>query len=53
MQDVRLRPLRDDELPDYLAATQADYERGLVEEAYVPPDEAHAKAERDSLGDGD
>ena len=48
MQDVRLRPLRDDELPDYLAVTQANYERSLIEEAYVPPDEARAKAERDT-----
>jgi len=48
LPDLRLRPLRNEELPEYLAATQRDYERGLIVDARVAPAEAQAKAERDT-----
>ena len=45
--DVRLRPLRDDEFDAYVAHGQAEYARGMIDQAGVPPEAAEAKAERD------
>jgi ribosomal protein S18 acetylase RimI-like enzyme len=45
--DIRLRPLRADEFPEFLAALRTEYLRGLVEEAGVPPKEAEEKAAAD------
>ena len=41
---IRLRPLRDDELPGFLEHTRAAYERELVEQAGLRPSEAEQKA---------
>jgi ribosomal protein S18 acetylase RimI-like enzyme len=43
---VRLRPVADDEIASFVAATRADYELGIVN-AGLSEEEAHAKAEHD------
>ena len=45
--DLRLRPLRDDEFAAWDEAHRREYARGLVEQAGLPPEEAHAKVARD------
>ena len=45
--DLRLRPLRDDELDDYLARGRVSYARDMVEQAGIPEEPARAKAEHD------
>jgi ribosomal protein S18 acetylase RimI-like enzyme len=45
--DLRLRPLRDDEFHEFLAAQQAEYARGLVDDAGMTPEEAVKKARAD------
>ena len=44
---LRLRPLRDDELPAYIEHSRARYTRDLEEHAGLPPDEARQKTETD------
>lgn len=44
---LRLRPLREDELPAYIAHGRADYERDMVEHAGVSPKAAKKKASDD------
>jgi GNAT superfamily N-acetyltransferase len=46
---VRLRPIGDDELPGFMASARESYERQLIEFGHRTPDEAHAKAEADSV----
>lgn len=45
--DLALRPLREDELPDYLERGRASYARDMVAHAGIPEAAAQAKAERD------
>jgi ribosomal protein S18 acetylase RimI-like enzyme len=45
--DLRLRPLRDDELPDFIERGKREYTRTLVDEAGLPPERAAAKTESD------
>jgi ribosomal protein S18 acetylase RimI-like enzyme len=45
--DLRLRPLRDDELPDFIERGKREYTRALVDEAGLPPGRAEAKTESD------
>jgi ribosomal protein S18 acetylase RimI-like enzyme len=45
--DLRLRPLRDEELGEFIEAIRGEYVEGLVEHARMAPDFAHRKAERD------
>ena len=45
--DLRLRPLHDDELAEFIEASRGEYVVGLVEHARMPTDFAHRKAERD------
>jgi ribosomal protein S18 acetylase RimI-like enzyme len=45
--DIRLRPLREDEFGEFLAAQRREYVRSLVEEAGMAPAEAEAKATAD------
>jgi GNAT superfamily N-acetyltransferase len=44
---IALRPLREDEYPDWAEAHRAGYTRGLVEHAGLSPEAAEAKAARD------
>jgi ribosomal protein S18 acetylase RimI-like enzyme len=44
---VRLRPLRDDELPDFIERGRASYARDMVTQAGLTPEQAEAKAEND------
>jgi hypothetical protein len=44
---LRLRPLRDDELPAYIEHSRAAYERELVEQAGLTPEQAATKTETD------
>lgn len=44
---IRLRPLREDELPEFVQASRADYAEGLVAHARMPVDFARKKAEHD------
>lgn len=44
---LRLRPLRDDELPAYIEHCRAAYERELVEQAGLTPEQAATKTETD------
>jgi len=45
--DIRLRPLREDEFAQFLAAQRREYVRSLVEEAGMTPAEAEDKATAD------
>src|SRR5262249_10219802 len=45
--DIRLRPLRDDEFEEFLAALDAEYPRGLVDDVGMTPEEAVEKARAD------
>jgi ribosomal protein S18 acetylase RimI-like enzyme len=45
--DIRLRPLREDELSEFVEASRADYLEGLVAHARMPEDFARKKAEHD------
>src|SRR5262249_56233858 len=45
--DIRLRPLREDEFAQFLAAQRCEYVRSLVEEAGMTPAEAEDKATAD------
>lgn len=45
--ELRLRPLRDDELAEFIEASRGEYVVGLVEHARMPEDFAHRKAEGD------
>ena len=45
--DLRLRPLRDDEFHQFLAAQQVEYARSLVEDAGMTPEQAVEKARAD------
>jgi GNAT superfamily N-acetyltransferase len=45
--DVTLRPLRDDEFPEWLAAQRSEYVRGMVEDAGMARPAAEEKAARD------
>jgi GNAT superfamily N-acetyltransferase len=45
--DIRLRPLRDDELPEFIEASRAGYVQGMVAHARMPADFAQGKAEHD------
>jgi ribosomal protein S18 acetylase RimI-like enzyme len=45
--DIRLRPLRDEELPTFIEASRADYVEGMVAHARMPEDFARGKAEHD------
>jgi GNAT superfamily N-acetyltransferase len=45
--DIRLRPLRDDELPRFIEASRADYVDGLVAHARMPEAFARDKAAHD------
>jgi ribosomal protein S18 acetylase RimI-like enzyme len=45
--DIRLRPLRDDELPAFIEHGKREYERSLVEDAGLTPGDATTKTERD------
>jgi ribosomal protein S18 acetylase RimI-like enzyme len=45
--DIRLRPLRDDELPDFIERGKREYTRALVDEAGLSPERAAAKTESD------
>lgn len=47
---VTLRPMREDELPAYRDALEADYARDMVENGGFPVDVAKAKAARDVPG---
>src|SRR5512142_3313491 len=44
---LRLRPLRDDELPDFIERGQAAYARDMVSQAGLTPEQAEKKAEHD------
>ena len=44
---LELRPLREDELADYLARGNVSYARDMVEQAGIPEHAARAKADRD------
>jgi ribosomal protein S18 acetylase RimI-like enzyme len=45
--DLRLRPLRDDQLPDFIEAGRAEYIHGLVAHAHMSEAFARDKAEHD------
>ena len=45
--ELALRPLRADELPDYLARGQESYARDMVAHAGISQEAARAKAEHD------
>ncbi len=45
--DLALRPLREDEVADYVARGQASYARDMVAQAGIPEAAARAKAEQD------
>jgi GNAT superfamily N-acetyltransferase len=45
--DIRLRPLRDDEWPEFREVLRVEYVRGLVEEAGMKLEDAEAKAKAD------
>jgi GNAT superfamily N-acetyltransferase len=45
--DVRLRPVRDDELPDWLESLRTQYARDISENAGMSPEGARRKADRD------
>jgi ribosomal protein S18 acetylase RimI-like enzyme len=45
--DLRLRPLRDDELAAFIEASRAEYVVGLIAHARMPEEFAQRKAERD------
>jgi ribosomal protein S18 acetylase RimI-like enzyme len=45
--DLRLRPLRDDELPAFIEQGKREYTRALVDEAGLPLERAAAKTESD------
>ncbi len=45
--ELALRPLRADELPDYLSRGQESYARDMVANAGISEEAAHAKAEHD------
>lgn len=47
MTDVRLRPLREDELPAYVEHGRAGYARDMIENAGIPRERAERKAEED------
>jgi ribosomal protein S18 acetylase RimI-like enzyme len=44
---VRLRPLRDDEVPEFIAGLREEYARGLMQDAGLTQDEAEEKAASD------
>ena len=44
---VRLRPLRDDELPAFIEHGRASYTRDMVAQAGLTPEQAEQKAESD------
>jgi len=44
---VRLRPLRDDELPAFIEHGRAAYARDMVTQAGLTPEQAEQKAESD------
>jgi ribosomal protein S18 acetylase RimI-like enzyme len=44
---VRLRPFRDDELPDYIERGRASYARDMVAQAGLTSEQAEKKAEND------
>jgi ribosomal protein S18 acetylase RimI-like enzyme len=44
---VRLRPLRDDELPEFIERGRDAYARDMVEQAGLTPEQAQKKAEND------
>jgi len=44
---VRLRPLHDDELPDFIERGRASYARDMVAQAGLTPEQAEKKAESD------
>jgi ribosomal protein S18 acetylase RimI-like enzyme len=44
---VRLRPLRDDELPAYIEHGKAEYARDMVENAGLSPEQAQKKSDKD------
>ena len=44
---ARLRPVRDDELPEFIRSARDGYAQQLEEHAYASPTEASEKAERD------
>ena len=45
--ELRLRPVRDDELPAFAEHGRREYTRGMVEEAGLPRERAEAKAASD------
>jgi ribosomal protein S18 acetylase RimI-like enzyme len=45
--DLRLRPLRDDEFPEFLAFLRKEYVRSMVEEAGMTTEAAEDKADAD------
>jgi ribosomal protein S18 acetylase RimI-like enzyme len=45
--DIRLRPLRQDELAQFLAALRREYVRGMIEDAGMTPAAAEEKADAD------
>lgn len=45
--DIRLRPLRDDEFPDFLQVLRMEYVRSMVEEAGMSTEAAEDKATAD------
>jgi ribosomal protein S18 acetylase RimI-like enzyme len=45
--ELRLRPLVDDELAEFIAASRSEYVQGLIEHARLPAEFAERKAERD------
>jgi ribosomal protein S18 acetylase RimI-like enzyme len=45
--DIRLRPLRDSELPEFMAASRAEYVEGMIAHAQMPLEFARGKAEHD------
>jgi GNAT superfamily N-acetyltransferase len=44
---VRLRPVRDDELPEFIRKAREGYAEQIEQHAYTPAKEAREKAERD------
>jgi ribosomal protein S18 acetylase RimI-like enzyme len=44
---VRLRPLRDDEVPEFIGGLREEYVQGLMEDAGLSQDEAEEKAASD------
>ena len=47
---VRLRPVRDDELPEFIRKAREGYAQQIEEHAYTSREEARDKAERDIAG---